>query len=116
VDAGSDELNQSVWSQVRWRLQVHLGTENDPRHRDGPDLLLERRLARILHPSPRLRPEVLDYDLLDMAVMLGELSYRQQRLDPLAPRLADADQNARREGHPRPPGCIDGREPHRRIL
>ena len=45
-----------------------------------------------------------------------QVAQRQQRLDPFAPRLADADEDAGREGHPLLPRHADGREPRRGIL
>ena len=54
---------------------------------------------------PGFGAEILDDDFLDVAVALVQLAQRQQRLDALAPRLADADQDAGGERHAllRPP-------------
>ncbi len=50
--------------------------------------------GRVRHPGARLGPEVLDDDFLDMPVAVVQIAQRQQRLDALAPGLADADQDA----------------------
>ena len=36
VDAGGDDLRQHAWAQVRRRLDAHLRTEQNPRHRNRP--------------------------------------------------------------------------------
>ena len=47
-----------------------------------------------------LGPEILDDHLLHVAVPLGEVADRAQRLDPFLARLADTDQDPGREGNP----------------
>ena len=42
-----------------------------------------------------LGAEILHDDFLDVAVRAVQIAQCQQRLDALAPRLADADQDAR---------------------
>ena len=49
------------------------------------------------HLRARLRAEVLDDHLLDVAVLAVQAGDRLQRLDPLLARLADADQDPGRE-------------------
>ena len=71
---------------------------------------------RIRHAGAGLGPEILDDDLLDVAVMVIEVAQREQRLDALAPGLADADQDAGGERHRRLAGRGDRGEPHRRVL
>ncbi len=51
------------------------------------------------HPRPRLRAEVLDDHLAQVAVPIGERRQGDERLDPLGPRLADPDQDPAREGN-----------------
>ena len=57
-------------------------------------MVVEIGFGRIGHAGPGLGPEVLDDDFLDMAVAVVQIAQRQQRLDALAPGLADADQDA----------------------
>ena len=116
VDAGPDQLRQPLGAQVGRRLDVHGRPEDQARHGDGPDLVLQRRLGRAAHARAGLGAEVLDDDLLDVAVPLMHVADRQQRLDALGPRLADADQNAGREGHPRAARRLQGGEAHGRHL
>ena len=51
-------------------------------------------LGRGGHAGVGLGAEILDDDFLDVAVALVQVAQRQQRLDALAPGLADADQDA----------------------
>ncbi len=59
------------------------------------------------HLRPRLGAEVLDDHLLDVAVALVQLADRIERLDSLATRLADPDQDSGREGDLEPAGRVD---------
>ena len=101
-------------AQIGRRLDVHRRPEHDPRDRDGPQMIGNIRLRRIRHARRRLGAEILDDDFLDVAVAPVQIAQRQQRLDPLAPRLADADENAGRERHRRLARRRDRREPDRR--
>src|SRR2546422_277480 len=51
----------------------------------------------IPHRNARLRAEVLDDDLLKVTVPLVEVADRREGVHPLAQRLTDADEDARRE-------------------
>ena len=86
---------------------MRAGAEQDARDRDRPEQLLERGLGRLGHARPGLRPEVLDDHLLDVAVTIGKLSDRDQRIDPLRPGLADSDQKARGEWDTLLPGELN---------
>ena len=79
-------------------------------------MLVEIWLRCARHPGARFGPEILDDDFLDVPVALVQIAQRQQRLDALAPGLADADQNAAGERHRRFPGVANGFEPHLRVL
>ena len=68
------------------------------------------------HPRLGLGAEVLDDDLLHVAVTLVQIADREQRLDALEARLADADQNAGGERHARFARQADRLEPTRRNL
>ncbi len=61
---------------------------------------------------PGLGAEVLHDDLLQVAVPLVQLAQREQRLDALAARLADADQDAARVRDREAPGAVDRVESH----
>ena len=88
------------------------GPKIEARHGDGPQLILQRRLRRVGHARAGLGAEVLDDDLLDVAVALVDVADGQQRLDALGPRLADADQDAGGERHARAAGGLQGGEAH----
>ena len=75
-----------------------------------------RRLRRVRHLRVRLRAEVLDDHLLDVAVARVRVGDRAQRVEPLLPRLADPDQDPRRERDALRAGGVDGGEPHGREL
>src|SRR3546814_13580969 len=49
------------------------------------------------HQGVRLGPEILNDHLLNMAVSFLDIADRDQRLHPLCPRFADADQQHRSE-------------------
>ena len=89
-----------------------VGAEDQPRHRDRPQMVVEIGLGRIRHAGAGLGPEILDDDFLDVAVALVQGAQREQRLDALGPGLADADQDARGERHRRLAGRGDRRQPH----
>ncbi len=101
VDAGRDHLGQARRVQIRRRLDIHLGTEDQPGDGDRPQMVVEIGFGRVRHPGPRLGPEILDDDFLDVAVAVVEIAQRQQRLDAFAPGFADADQDAGGERHRR---------------
>ena len=79
-------------------------------------MLLDGRLRRLGHARIGLGAEILDDDFLDMAVPLVGIANGEQRLDALQPRLADADQNARRERDLRPARGFQRGEADRRHL
>ena len=64
------------------------------------------------HPRARLGAEVLDDHLAEVPVLVVERLQREQRLEPLLPRLADADQDAARERDRELAGQPDRLEPH----
>src|SRR5207253_10818316 len=98
VDPGVEEARKVLVAQVRRALDARLGAEDDARGGGRPEELLERRLRRVRHLRARLRTEVLDDHLLDVAVAIGQLADRRERLEPLRTRLADPDEDPRGEG------------------
>ncbi len=111
VDARLEQPRELVVGEVRRRLQRHLGRQDQPRHRDRPQVVVERRLRRRRHLRVRLGAEVLDDHLLQVAVPHVQLAQREQRLDPLGARLADPDQDPARVRDPQPAGALDRVEP-----
>ena len=67
VDAGVQQGCQVV-GEVRRRLHVDLGRQDEPGRRDGPLQVLGRAGLGAGHRRPRLGQEVLDDDLLHVAV------------------------------------------------
>src|SRR5215467_12510457 len=94
VEARRQQARIDVRREVRRRLDVHVGAENEPRHREGPQKVVERGLGRVAHGNARLGPEVLDDDLLDVAMLFVKVTDGDERVYALAPRLADADEQA----------------------
>ena len=90
--------------------------KSEARHRNGPHLLLERRLGCLRHARPGLGAEILDDDFLDVAVPLMHVADGKQRLDALAARFADADQDAGGERHAGTPGRLQHGKAGGRIL
>ena len=68
------------------------------------------------HPGAGLGTKILDNDFLKMAVSVVQLAQQQERLKPLAPGLADADQDARREGNRALTGSTHDRQARGRLL
>jgi hypothetical protein len=116
VDPRCDKTFERAGLQVGRRLDVHGAAEHDARDRHGPKMLRQLRLGVGGHARTFLGAEILDNDLLQVAVAAMKLAQMQQRLDALPPRLADADQDARGERHRRFAGGGDGCEPYRRRL
>src|SRR3989442_755991 len=97
IETRREEAGIDLRREVRRRLDVHLWAQDEARDRERPQEILERGLGRLPHRDPRLGAEVLDDDLLDVAVLFVEVADRDERVDPLASRLADADEQAGRE-------------------
>jgi hypothetical protein len=100
VDARVEQAREVVEREVRGGLHVPRRAEQDPRNCDRPELVVERGLGMRRHPRPGLRTEVLDDDLLHVTVLLAERLQREERVDSLLPRLADADEDPARERDP----------------
>ena len=113
VDAGVEQAREVVEGEVRRRLHVPRRAEQDARDGDRPEMVVERRLGVRGHARPGLRAEVLDDDLLHVAVLLAERLQREQRLDPLLARLADPDEDPARERDRELAGEPDRLEPPR---
>ena len=107
------EQGGEVVRQVRGRLHRNLRRQDQPRCRNRPQELVERRLGRVGHQRSRLGPEVLDDHLLDL--WTGRCD-RSQGLESLLSRLADPDQDPGREGHLCHPGEPQRLEAERRKL
>ncbi len=95
---------------------MDLRRQDQPRRGERPEVVLDRRLRRVRHLRVRLRAEVLDDHLLDVAVACVRVCDREQRVEPLLPRLADPDQDPRRERDARGAGRVERGEPRGREL
>ena len=115
VDARVEEDGE-VLGEVRRRLEVDLRREQDPRGGERPEVVLEGRLRRGGHARAGLRAEVLDDHLLDVSVPEVRVGDRAQRVEPLLPRLADPDQDPRRERDALGAGGVERGEPRGRKL
>ena len=112
VDAGLEQARELGVREVGRRLHGDVERHQQARDGDRPEVILERRLGRVGHLRAGLGAEVLDDDLLQVAVPLVQLAQREQRLDALAARLADADQDAARVRDRQAPGAVDRVEAH----
>src|SRR5260370_25746741 len=99
VEARPEEPRVVARREVRWRLDVDVGAEHEPRDREGAQHVGERRLGVVPHREPRLRAKVLDADLPGGAVPLLQVTEGDERADALARRLADPDEGTRGEPH-----------------
>ena len=98
--------------EVGRSLHGDVQRHHEPRKRDRPEVIGERGLGRLRHPRAGLRAEVLHDHLLQVAVALVQVAQRDQRLDALAPRLSDADQDAARVRDRQAPGAVDRVQAH----
>ena len=116
VDAGCEQRGELLAREVRRRLHRDLGRQHEARDRDRPEVIVERGLRRLGHLRAGLRAEVLHDDLLQVPVLGVQVAKGDQGLDALAPRLADADQDAARVRDPQPPRTGDRVDAHGRHL
>ena len=115
VDAGGQQRRQVV-GEVGRRLHVDLGGQHQPGHRNGPLQVLGRAGGRLRHGRPRLGQEVLDDDLLHVAVPgVGRGDGPQRRQLP-GPVVADPDQDPRGEGDGQLAGRLEGGQAPGRVL
>ena len=116
VDAGAQQQRELVADQVRRRLDPHPRAEHQPRHGDGRGEVVQVGVRHARHRGVRLRAEVLHDDFLNPVVCTGDSANREQRVDPLGERLADADQDAGGERDGRAAGVLEHAQPNIRIL
>ena len=116
VEPGGEQARIVGGAEVGRCLDVHLAAEGEARGGDGPGQLVVVGLGRVGHGGAGLGAEALDDDLLDVAVAQVQLAQRQQGIDALFSRLANADQQPGRERHLRLTSPRDGLEAHGRAL
>src|SRR3989454_11838898 len=97
VEPRGEEAGVDPRREVRRRLDVHVGSEQEPADGDRAEQGPERRLGGAPHRNARPRADVLDDDFLEVTVPLLEVANRRERVHPLARCLTDADENACRE-------------------
>ena len=96
VDAGVEQ-HPEVVAQVGRRLEVDVGGQHEPCHRERPQVLVGRAGLRLLHAGAQLGQEVLDDDLLHVPVAGVGGGDRLHRRDPVDAVVADADEDPGRE-------------------
>ena len=99
VDPRRNQLRQRAGAQIGRRLDVRVRAEEDARDCDGPEQLIQAWLRCRGHARPRLGPEILNDDLLDVPVVIMGIAEREQGLDPLLSGFADADEDTGGERH-----------------
>ena len=105
VDARIEEHTEVV-GQIGRRLEVHVGRQHDPGHGQRAEVVLGRAGRRLVHGRARLGKEVLDDDLLDVAVSPMRRRDGLEALEARFGRLADAHEDARGERNPQRPGRV----------
>jgi len=105
-----------VVGQVRRRLHVHVAGQDHPGQRDRLDEVLVRARRVVAHRRAGLGQEVLDDDLLHVPVPGVGGGDRLQRLDPVRPVLADADEDPRGERDLQLARPLERRQPAARVL
>ena len=88
-----------------------MGPEDKAGRRNGPEQFQGLRIGFGTHGSAGLGAEVLDYDLLDVAVGLVEFPNGEEGFDALPASLADADEYPAGKGYPQLAGDLGGAEP-----
>ena len=102
--------------EVRRRLHVHRGAEQQARHRHPAGDLGVAERRDVAHARVGLGMERLDDHLLDVAQAIGEVADHEQGVDALGGVLADAEQDAAREGDPELAGLLVHADAHGGIL
>ena len=102
--------------QVRRRLDVRVGTEDQARQRHPARHLRIRDRRHVAHRRVVLRVEGLHDRLLDVAEAIRELADREQRVDALLRRLADAEQDPAGERDAELAGLLVHAQAHGGIL
>ena len=116
VDARCQQRSQVV-GEIRRSLQVDAGWQHRPGDGDGPQELVGRARRDLVHRRARLGQEVLDDDLLDMAVASVAVGDGLEGVEPVAAGLADAHQQAGGEGDAGQPGGFEsGQAPGRSLV
>ncbi len=116
VDARPEQAREVV-CEVRRCLHMDLRSQHQPGCRDRPQVLLGRAWGRFVHGGPRLGEEVLHDHLLDVPVPGVAGGDGAEGDEAVSPRLADADEEAGREGDLEPAGRLQGGEaPFRRLV
>ena len=92
VDAGVEE-NPEVVGEIGRGLNVDLGRQHRPSQSYRLEVIVERAGGGAVHRRARLREEVLDDHLLDVAVTFVAGGDRLEGGDPVRPVLADPDQD-----------------------
>ena len=82
VDPGGQQGCEIV-AQVRWRLEVHVGGQDQPGDRDRPKELVRGARFGAVHRGAGLRQEVLDDHFLDVPVLEVGVRNRDECLDAL---------------------------------
>ena len=100
VDAGTDEASHGFWAEIRRGLHTDVVVEQEARERNRMQQLCLPRVVRLGHWRLRVASEVLDDDLLNVAMASVQVSNSEQSVHPLGNRLADADEQTRGKGNP----------------
>ena len=115
VDARVEQATEVV-AQVRRRLQVDVGRQDHARQCDRVEVLVLGTRRGAVHRGAPLGKEVLDDDLLHVSVPRVRSRDLVECRDAVMPVLADADEDARREGDAQLARGLERGQPARRRL
>ena len=115
VDARVEQAGE-VLGKVGRPLHVHVGRKEQAGHGQGPQVLLRGARRRAVHGRARLGQEVLDDDLLHVAVAVVGRGDGLQGDEAVGPGLAYPAQDAGGEGDRLPTGGLEGGQPAGRGL
>ncbi len=110
------EQRGEIVGEVGRRLHVDLGRQYQAGRGDGPLQVLGRARCRLGHGRPRLGQEVLDDDLLHVAVAGVRAGDGLQGGQLACPVVADADEDAGGEGDGQLTRGLERGQPTRGLL
>ena len=76
VDSSGDQLGQNAWAQVRGRLNIHLGPEDQTADGERPNQLFQIWLRCLRHFCLWFGSEILDDHFLDVTILLMKSTNR----------------------------------------
>src|SRR5215208_1237702 len=97
IDASAQQKLMIERAQVWWRLQVHLSTQQEPSNRNRFRHVHTFRFWRLGHTGTRFGAKILHDNLLNMTILVMNITDCQETVYPFFEGFSDADEDAGRE-------------------